>query len=93
MLCPDGSAGTPTPRQQALPDVAQALLKPNAHFAVLKQPTLHRAEVNECLAETEPGHLYLRYDVASGTPQEYWMQVGAHPRIARKSGQVTVPSI
>lgn len=50
-----------------------------------------RAEVNEGRAETEPGSLYLRYDVARGTPQECWAHFGAHARVAWKSGQVTVP--
>lgn len=93
VLRPDGSTGTPTPRQQALLDAAQALLKADTHFVALNQPILSRAEVNEGLAETEPGYLYLRYDVAAGTPQEFWAHFGAHPRIAWKSGQVTVPGV
>lgn len=88
----DGSAGTPTLRQQALLDAAQAQLAADPHFAALDHPHLTRAEVNEGLTETETGYLYLRYDVAGGTPQEFWAHFGAHARVAWKSGQVTVPS-
>lgn len=87
---PDGSVGTPTPRQQELLEVAERLVAADPHFQQLQHPTLNRAEVNEGLAETDQGYLYLRYEVPGAVPQEFWAHYGAQDRVAWKSGQVTV---
>lgn len=90
VIRPDGSAGSPTARQHILLEAARLLLAADPHFQQLQHPTLVRAEVNEGLSETEPGHLYLRYEVPGAVPQEFWAHVGRHDRVAWKSGQVTV---
>lgn len=87
---PDGSVGTPTPRQQTLLDAAQRLLGADSHFQQFQHPTLSRAEVNEGLAETDQGYLYLRYEVPGAVPQEFWAHYGARDRVAWRSGQITV---
>lgn len=68
----------------------RAHLEADPHFRQFQQPILSQMEVNEGLTETEPGCLYLRYDVSGATPQEFWVPYGAHDRVAWKSGQVTV---
>ena len=86
----DGSSGTATDRQQVLLDAAQKVLQADGHFQALKGPVLSRAEVNEGLADTQQGYLYLRYDVPGAVPQEFWVHVGKADRVAWKSGNVTV---
>ena len=86
----DGGTGTATDRQRALLDAAQKVLQQDPHFQALKEPTLSRAEVNEGVAETEHGYLYLRYDVPGQVPQEFWAHWGRADRVAWKSGNVTV---
>lgn len=90
VIRPDGSTGTVTPRQQALLEAAQAQIQADPHFQQLHTPALSRAEVNEGLQDTEPGYLYLRYDVPGSVPQEFWAHYGARDHVAWKSGQVTV---
>ena len=86
----DGSTGTATDKQRALLDAAQRVLQADSHFQALKEATLSRAEVNEGVAETEQGYLYLRYDVPGQVPQEFWAHWGRADHVAWKSGSVTI---
>ncbi|GMA16738.1 hypothetical protein E5F05_16890 [Deinococcus metallilatus] len=90
MIGPDGRAGTLTPQQQALLQAAQAQLQADPQFQQLQRPTLSRVEVNGGLVPTDPGYLYLRYDVPGAVPQEFWAHYGSQNHVAWKSGQVTV---
>ncbi|GAA5532143.1 hypothetical protein [Deinococcus aluminii] len=90
VIGPDGRAGILTPQQQALLQAAQAQLQADPQFQQLRQPTLSRVEVNGGLAPTDPGYLYLRYDVPGAVPQEFWAHYGNQNHVAWKSGQVTV---
>ena len=86
----DGSTGTPGERDTRLLTAAQRLLQADPHFQALQTPTLDRAEVNAGIEETEPGYLYLRFQVPGVVPQELWAHWGVHDRVAWKSGQITV---
>ena len=85
-----GADRLPTERDRALTVAAQALLMQDAHFQLLRTPTLSRCEIDAGLDETSQGYLYLRYDVAGAVPQEFWAHWGTHGTVAWKSGQVTV---
>jgi len=86
----DGSIGTPGERDTRLLTAAQKLLQADPHFHALTAPTLDRAEVNSGLRETEPGYLYLHFQVPGAVPQELWAHWGNRDRVAWKSGQITV---
>jgi hypothetical protein len=86
----DGAAGQPTTRDVQLFDKAQDLLTADEHFQALGSPTLSRAEVNAGQQDTEPGYLYLRYDVPGSMPQEFWAHWGTRNKVAWESGQVMV---
>ena len=73
-------------RDQQLLDRAQALLKEH----LPEGASLTRAEVQPGLQESEGGYLYLRYDVPTGTPQEFWAHWGHRNTVGEKSGQVSV---
>ena len=85
-----GADRLPTERDRALTVAAQALLMQDAHFQLLRTPTLSRCEINAGLEETDQGYLYLRYDIAGAVPQEFWAHWGQKDKVAWKSGQVTV---
>jgi hypothetical protein len=87
----DGTpGGDPTPEDRQLLERAQALLQADADFQKLSGATLSRVEVNRGMHPTDSGHLYLRYDVTGGTPQEFWPHWGKADRVAWKSGQISV---
>ena len=90
VITQNGTAATPSAQDQALLSQAQTLLQAEPHFQALKAPVLSRAEVNAGLQPTEPGYLYLRYDVPGAVPQELWAQWGTHDHVAWKSGHITV---
>lgn len=85
-----GSDQKPTGQDALLLTRTQALLQAEPHFQALHAPTLDRAEVNAGLKATEPGYLYLRYQVPGAVPQEFWAHWGTHDRVTWKSGQITV---
>ena len=80
----------PTGHDRALMVAAQALLLQEGQFQALNHPTLSRCELNAGLQETQPGHLYLRYDVAGAVPQEFWAHWGRSDKVGWKSGQISV---
>ena len=90
VIKPDGGTGTPGERDKQPLTRTQALLSKDEHFQALKGPVLSRAEVNAIQQETEPGYLYLRFEVPGAVLQEFWGHWGKHDKVAFKSGQVTV---
>ena len=85
-----GADRLPTERDRALTVAAQALLMQDAHFKLLRTPTVSRCEINAGVDETSQGYLYLRYDVAGAVPQEFWAHWGTHEKVTWRSGQITV---
>ena len=85
----DGSAGTPGRQDTVLLAAARRILEADPHFQALSAPTLDRAEVNAGLKDTEPGYLYLRFQVPGAVPQELWAHWGSRDRVTWKSGQIT----
>ena len=91
VIAADGSTGgTPSARDIALYGRVDALMRRDPHFQALNRPTLARLEVNGALPDTEDGHLYLRYDLKSGVPQEFWAHFGPHDRVRWRGGKITV---
>ncbi|GAA4012345.1 hypothetical protein GCM10022631_25200 [Deinococcus rubellus] len=93
VIKPDGSSAEPSARDRQLLTLVQGLLNADPHFQALANPTLSRAEVNAVQQESEPGYLYLRYNVPSKVPQEFWGHWGSRDHVAFKSGQITVSLI
>ncbi len=85
-----GADRLPNARDRALTVAAQALLTQDAHFQLLRTPTLNRCEINAGLAETGQGYLYLYYQVKDAVPQEFWAHWGKEDKVSWSSGQVTV---
>lgn len=90
VLLADGSVGVPSADDLALLTAGTLLLSSCPDFLALVSPLLSRAEVNAGLLSTQPGYLYLRFDVPGSVPQELWLHWGAPERVHWKSGQVSV---
>jgi hypothetical protein len=91
MTAADGTTGTtPTPEDRQLLGRAQALLAATPAFRALSAPRLTRLEVNQGVASSENGYLYLRYEVDGATPQEFWTHWGRRDHVGWTTGQISV---
>lgn len=55
-----------------------------------RNAVLGHAEVTGTVPETQPGYLYLRFNLPTGTLMEFWAHWGEADQVGERSGQVSV---